>query len=199
MKEEKSFIIQNQQIKDLNLDYVLAYEEKDKLLLVEKIKISRKANPEDWLACLLLCNTSRKLYNSALYAFRQQYFNNQTVLSYDKLAKHFKHNIHFCDLPAKVSQQTLKLLSQNISSYFALIQSEKLTQAEKIKRKLPQYYSKKGLCPVTFTNQALYKKTFQKEGLLHLSGTDLKFKSKIIQSLEDFNQLLQQTSENYPF
>lgn len=40
MKEEKSFIIQNQQIKDLNLDYVLAYEEKDKLLLVEKIKIS---------------------------------------------------------------------------------------------------------------------------------------------------------------
>lgn len=54
MKEEKSFIIQNQQIKDLNLDYALAYEEKNKLLLVEKIKISRKANPEDWKACLLV-------------------------------------------------------------------------------------------------------------------------------------------------
>lgn len=100
--------------------------------------------------------------------------------------------MHFCDLPTKVSQQTLKLLSQNISSFFNLLRSEKLSKIEKSRLNLPQYYSKKGLCPVIFTNQALYKKTFQQEGLLHLSGTDLKFKSKIIHTLEDFNQLLQQ-------
>lgn len=83
-------------------------------------------------------------------------------------------------------------MSQNISSFFALTKSEKLTQKEKSKLNLPRYYSKKGLCPVIFTSQALYKKTFQQDGLLHLSGTDLKFKSKVIQSPEDFNQLLQQ-------
>lgn len=59
---------------------------------------------------LLLCLESRKLYNSALYLIRQQFFQNGTLLSYETLAKMMKGNIHFKSLPTKVSQQTLSLI-----------------------------------------------------------------------------------------
>ena len=80
------------------------------------------------------------------------------------------------DLPAKVSQQILKLFTQNIKSFFGLKQSKKLTDAEKKKVNLPKYYSKNGLVVVPFTNQAFSKRDFNNERIIHLSGTDLKIK-----------------------
>ena len=188
----KLFRLQSQQIKDLNLDVSLASSD---LQLVKKIHIT---DASDVLCCLLLSNTAKKLYNSALYLFKKQYKLNQTVLSYetlDKLIKNEKLYPNFAkiyqDLPAKVSQQVLKLFSQNITSFFALKQSEKLTEAQKKKINLPRYYTKNGLTVVTYTNQALSKTAFNKEGVLHFSGTDFKIKRELFPEIQHFSQINQ--------
>ena len=99
------------------------------------------------------------------------------------------------DLPAKVSQQILKLFSQNTKSFFGRKQSKKLTDEERSKKKvnLPKYYTKNGLVVVTFTNQALSKTAFNTEGVIHLSGTDLKIKLDLasLPEIKHFNQINQ--------
>ena len=169
-------ITQNR-IKDLNLDILLASSD---VQLVKQIPIT---DVNDVFCCLLLCNTAKKLYNSAFYLFKEQYRKNKTTLTYETLDRVIKNeNLHpnyaklYQDLSAKVSQQVLKLFSQNVKSFFSLKESEKLTDEQKKKVNLPHYYSKNGLVVVTYTNQAISKKAFNKEGVLHLSGTDLKIK-----------------------
>ena len=188
----KLFRLHPQQIKDLNLDISLASSD---LQLVKKIHIT---DAHDVFCCLLLSHTAKKLYNSALYLFKKQYKQNQTVFSHqtlDKIIKNEKLYPNFAkiyrDLPAKVSQQVLKLFSQNMTSFFALKQSEKLTEAQKKKINLPRYYTKNGLTVVTYTNQALSKTAFNKEGVLLLSGTDFKIKKELFPEIKHFSQINQ--------
>ena len=176
-KQDFTVSITQDRIKDLNLDILLASSD---VQLVKQIPIT---DVNDVFCCLLLCNTAKKLYNSALYLFKEQYRKNQTTLTYETLDKVIKNEeLHpnfaklYQDLSAKVSQQVLKLFSQNIKSFFSLKESEKMTDEQKKKVNLPKYYSKNGLVVVTYTNQAISKKAFNEEGVLHLSGTDLKIK-----------------------
>ena len=81
----KVFRLDNQQIKDLNLSVSLASSD---LQLVKQVKITDEA---DKFCCLLLSNTTKKLYNSALYLFKKQYKLNQTRLSYETLDKLIKN------------------------------------------------------------------------------------------------------------
>ena len=170
-------VINQEKIKNLNLDISLASAN---LQLVKKIPVT---DVNDVFCCLLLSNTAKKLYNSSLYLFKKQYRENQTTLNcntLDKLMKNAELYPDYAkiykDLTAKVSQQVLKLFSQNIKSFFALKQSEKLTEEQKKKVNLPKYYAKNGLAPIYYTNQALSRKSFNKEGVLHFAGTDLKIK-----------------------
>ena len=185
-------MLEKQQIKNLNLDVSLA---SDNLQLVKRVKIT---DVDDAFCCLLLSHTAKKLYNCALYLFKQQYKQNQTILSYkslDKLIKNDKIYPNYAkvyrDLPAKVSQQVLKLFSQNVKSFFSLKQSEKLTDLQKKRLNLPSYYEQNGLTVVTYTNQALSKIAFNKEGLLHFSGTELKIKREFFPEIQDFSQINQ--------
>ena len=186
----KCFSLNTQQIKDLNLDISLA---SGNLQLVKQVKVT---DANDKLCCLLLSNTTKKLYNSALYLFKKQYKKNHTILSYETLDKvmkcgrtqpNFSHL--YQDLPAKVSQQTLKAFSQNVKSFLGLKQSEKLTETQKKRVKLPRYYAKNGLTVVTYTNQALSKTAFDKEGVLLLSGTDFKIKRERFPEIQYFSQI----------
>ena len=188
--------INEDKIKDLNLNVSLASAN---LQLVKQIPIT---DVNDVLCCLLLSNTAKKLYNSALYLFKKQYRENQTTLNYetlDKLMKNEELNPNFArlyqDLTAKVSQQVLKLFSQNIKSFFALKQSEKLTEEQRSKRKvnLPRYYAKNGLVPIYYTSQALSKKSFNKDGVIHFAGTDLKIKLDLatLPEITKFSQINQ--------
>ena len=102
--------IDQETIKNLNLDISLASAN---LQLVKKIPVT---DVNDIFCCLLLSNTAKKLYNSALYLFKKQYRENQTTLTYETLDKLMKNEeLHpnfaklYQDLPAKVSQQVLKL------------------------------------------------------------------------------------------
>ena len=169
--------INQEQIQNLNLDISLASTH---LHLVKKIPIT---DVNDVFCCLLLSNTAKKLYNSALYLFKKQYRENQTTLTYETLDKLMKNEelhpnfaILYKDLTAKVSQQVLKLFSQNVKSFFSLKQSKKLTDEQKKKLNLPRYYTKNGLVPIYYTNQALSQKSFNEEGVIHFAGTDLKIK-----------------------
>ena len=188
----KLFMLEKQQIKNLNLDVSLA---SDNLQLVKRVKIT---DVDDAFCCLLLSHTAKKLYNCALYLFKQQYKQNQTILSYetlDKLIKNDKLYPNYAkvyrDLPAKVSQQVLKVFSQNVKSFFALKQSEKITDSQKKRLNLPSYYEQNGLTVVTYTSQALSKIAFNKEGLLHFSGTDLKIKRELFPEIKHFSQINQ--------
>ena len=190
MNSFKAFRLDNQQIKDLNLSVSLASSD---LQLVKKVKIT---DEEDKFCCLLLSNTTKKLYNSALYLFKKQYKLNQTRLSYetlDKLIKNERLFPHFAkvyrDVPTRIAQQALRLFDQNIKSFFALKQSEKLTDAQKKRVKLPRYYAKNGLTVVTYDSSALLKTAFDKEGVLLLSGTGLKIKREHFPEIKDFSQI----------
>ena len=169
--------IGKEKIEDLNLDISLA---SSNVQLVKKVPVT---DVNDAFCCLLLSNTAKKLYNSALYLFKEQYRKNQTILTYETLDKLMKNEQLYPnyariyqDLPAKVSQQILKLFAQNIKSFFGSKQSKKLTDEQKKKVNLPKYYSKNGLIPVYYTNQAFSKRDFNNERIIHLSGTDLKIK-----------------------
>ena len=186
--------LSKEKIENLNLNISLASSD---LQLVKQVKVT---DVNDVFYCLLLSNTAKKLYNSSLYLFKQQYKQNQTTLTYETLDKLIKNESlypHFArlykDLPAKVSQQVLKLFSQNVKSFFALKQSEKLTEEERKKVNLPRYYSKNGLVPVYYTSQAISKKSFNKEGVLNFSGTDLKIKleESLLQEIKSFSQINQ--------
>ena len=186
--------IGQERIQDLNLDISLASTH---LHLVKKIPIT---DVNDVFCCLLLSNTAKKLYNSALYLFKKQYCENQTTLTYetlDKLIKNEELNPNFArlyqDLTAKVSQQVLKLFTQNVKSFFSLKQSKKLTDEQKKKVNLPRYYTKNGLVPIYYTNQALSQKSFNEEGVIHFAGTDLKIKldSATIPEITHFSQINQ--------
>ena len=189
-----SVSIPREKIDNLNLDISLASSD---VQLVKKIPVT---DVNDAFCCLLISNTAKKLYNSALYLFKEQYRKNQTVLTYETLDKLMKNEqIYpyyariYKDLPAKVSQQILKMFAQNIKSFFGLKQSEKLTDEEKKKVNLPRYYTKNGLVVVSYTNQALSKKAFNTEGVIHLSGTDLKIKLDLasLSEIRHFSQINQ--------
>ena len=111
--------ISREKIDNLNLDISLASSD---IQLVKKVKVT---DVNDAFCCLLLSNTAKKLYNSALYLFKKQYRENKTILTYETLDKLMKNEELYPDyariykdLPAKVSQQILKLFAQNIKSFF---------------------------------------------------------------------------------
>ena len=192
--ENKAFTlsISREKIDNLNLDISLASSD---IQLVKKIRVT---DVNDAFCCLLLSNTAKKLYNSALYLFKKQYRENQTTLTYETLDKLMKNEELYPDyariykdLPAKVSQQILKLFAQNIKSFFGRKQSEKLTDDEKKKVNLPRYYNKNGLVVVTYTNQAISKTAFNKEGVIRLSETNLTIKRSLFPDIKNFSQINQ--------
>jgi len=110
-----------------------------------------------------MTHKSKNLYNSALYAIRQHFFQTKKYLSYATVAGEFaRSNSDFKSLPRKVSQQTLKLADQSFKSFFGLLKTTKKSEA-----RLPSYLEKSGKYVTIFTKQAL---SFTKPGFVKLSG-----------------------------
>ena len=124
-----------------------------------------------------VCFKSKNLYNAALYEIRQHFFNTKQFLNWfsvDKMFKEKKQDDYY-NLPCKVSQQTLKLLNQNFKSFFSLLKKKNYTK----KKSIPKYLDKsKGRFVAVYTNQSISKKELR-NGVIHLSGTDVKIKTKI--------------------
>lgn len=124
-----------------------------------------------------VCFKSKNLYNATLYEIRQHFFNTKQFLNWFSIDKMFKERKQddYYSLPCKVSQQTLKLLNQNFKSFFSLLKKKNYTK----KKSIPKYLDKsKGRFVAVYTNQAISKKALR-NGIIQLSGTDFKIKTKV--------------------
>ena len=136
-----------------------------------------KKNDERYKILDEVCFKSKNLYNAALYEIRQHFFNTKQFLNWFSIDKMFKEKKQddYYSLPCKVSQQTLKLLNQNFKSFFSLLKKKNYTK----KKSIPKYLDKsKGRFVAVYTNQAISKKELRK-GIIQLSGTDFKIKTKV--------------------
>ena len=121
-----------------------------------------------------LCFLSKNLYNQALYRIRQQFFEDKTFKNYYEVNKelHDENQIDYRALPANTSQETLKLVNQNYSSFFKSLQKH-------IKGvKIPSYLDKtKGRQIVVYNHMTLPSGLLEK-GIIKLPKTNLQFKTK---------------------
>lgn len=119
-----------------------------------------------------VCHLSKNLYNVGLYRTRQYYFENKKFLNYCSLTSLLtkENDVDYRALPAKVSQQTLKLVEQNFKSFFGGI------KVKGNKTKLPKYKDKGGVFTTTYTSQAISKKELKK-GIIKLSKVESTFKT----------------------
>ena len=143
------------------------------MILVER-HIIRKSNSL-YKELDMLCILSKNLYNYALYTVRQYYFENKKYINWININNQFikiKQSDYYA-LPCKVSQQTLKMVVQNMKSFFKAI------KAKNSKPRLPKYLDKtKGRFLVTYTNQAISKTELTK-GYISLSKTKIRIKTKV--------------------
>ena len=158
--------------------------------LVERHKISKRHplfNEVDAISFL-----SKNLYNRANYVIRQEFINttkekaegkvnNSSWIRYGKIQKQLQNDkdVDYYGLPTKVSQQVLKGLDKNWTSFFASIRDFKSNSSKYTGRpKLPKYKHKtKGRSILTYTIQAISKKAL-KNNIVLLSGTSISVKTK---------------------
>ena len=121
-----------------------------------------------------LCFLSKNLYNQALYRIRQQFFEDKSFKNYYELNRelHDENQIDYRALPANSSQETLKLVNQNYSSFFKSLQKH-------IKGvKIPGYLDKtKGRQIVVYNHMTLPSNLLEK-GIIKLPKTNIQFKTK---------------------
>jgi len=131
--------------------------------------------------CDVLAFVSKNLYNQALYRVRQHYFETGDYLNYNAIQKQLQEEkqIDYVSLPAKVSQQTLKLLDQNFRSFFAANKAYKKDPSKyKAPPKMPGYKHKTdGRFIVTYTNQAI-SRVLLRNGIVKLSKANISFFTK---------------------
>ena len=85
--------------------------------LVERHKI--RPTHQFWKQIDILCFLSKNLYNYCNYQIRQSFILERVYLNYNKLYHLVKTSPDYQALPAKVSQQVLRLLDKNWQSFFA--------------------------------------------------------------------------------
>lgn len=136
--------------------------------LTERIQI--KKDSAEYMELDRACFLSKNLYNAALYAIRQYYFETGKYKNYNTLAHEFviNKNPDYYAMNTQVSQQVLKLVDQNFKSFFSLAKKG-------IKVRIPKYLQKNGRQVLIFTNQNVSKGAL-KQGYLKLSGLDVKLK-----------------------
>jgi putative transposase len=147
------------------------------LQLVEQHIINK--NHKYFEECDKLCFLSKNLYNVALYTVKKHYEQHKEYLNYNALDKLFNstNQSDYRSLLSNCSQQILRLLDKNFKSFFELKKStKKLTgtpQTPKFKHKTL------GRNIIIYTKKEISKKTYIKEGIIHLSRTNIKLNSKI--------------------
>lgn len=148
----------------------------DTTLLVEK-QIIKSSNPL-YKELDNLCFLSKNLYNVTLYTIRQHYFDTNKYKSYFSIVSDFtkENQVDFRALPAKVSRYTIRLVDQNMKSFFALLKKKQANQYTNPVH-LPKYLDKtKGRQVVRYNKQSL---SFKKDGFVKLSKSYIEFQTKV--------------------
>lgn len=126
---------------------------------------------------------SKNLYNAALYAVRQHFFDNGKYLSYYSLQNIFQNGKQkdYYALPTKVAQQTMKMLDKNFRSFFNALSSYKNSAAKfKGRPKIPRYLDKdNGRYVLIYTVQAISKKRLEADKVIKLSGIEVEIPTAV--------------------
>ena len=139
-----------------------------------------------------LCFKTKNLYNATLYKIRQEYTNSKDkiYLNYPTVQRIFQEDKQFdyVQLPAKVSQQTMRLVDQNFKSFFASLQDYNKNPGNyKGRPKLPKYLdSKRGRQVAIYTNQAISKIWLKKDYIVlsKLNGIKIKLRKNHIKVVD---------------
>lgn len=139
-----------------------------------------RPNHKLYSICDELCFKSKNLYNAALFKFRQSYFDKETnALSWQDIRKIFHQSDQFDyrELPAKVSNDVLKKLGDNISSFWSLVKKSDYNK----KVRLPKYLHKTdGRFIVEFNKQTFSNKRDDDNNLIICkTSLDLRIPTKI--------------------
>jgi putative transposase len=115
-----------------------------------------------WDYCEEVCFASKNLFNTAQYTNRQSFIYGYGVLSQAAMDKMFNSDIHYKQLPAKVSQLVLKQISDSWQSYFKALAAWKLDPSKFTgKPKTPGYLDQQGRNLIKFNIQAIGAKAFR--------------------------------------
>ena len=133
-----------------------------------KIQINR--NHEWFNSCSTICDLSRCIFNSALYNFRQQFFDfrdhkiDKTNYGWSYITKKFvsEHNIDYYNLNTKISTATAKQVVDIFSSFFALLKKDKSV-------KLPRYKKGKNTKYQAILNNQTFLKGPLREGYVQFN------------------------------
>ncbi len=122
---------------------------------------------------------SKNLYNAALYEIRQAYIFGQVWLRYEEIYHRMKTHEAYKALPAKVSQQVLKLLDKNWKGFFEATKAYEKDPSQFLGRpKLPKYKHKtNGRNILVYTIQAMSKPALAR-GVIAPSGLPIKVPTK---------------------
>jgi len=144
--------------------------------LVERHVI--KPNHEYFRECDQLCLLSKNLYNAGNYIYRQNFFSGIATNAIE-VYHELKTSVDYKAMPAKVAQNTLRLLLRNWTSYNQAAIAYKLNPTKfKGSPKIPNYkgtVNKKrldGRYIVGYNNQAISKKLLKKN-IANPSGTNI--------------------------
>ena len=112
----------------------------------------------------------KNVFNSALYEYRQNFFNREKLLSAFDMINHLKS--HQTKLPVKVKQQTIKQVYESFKSSVGKIKDKK--------SKLPRYLNKEtGRANIILTNQAILKNKFIQESKIAFNYQNTTFEFNI--------------------
>lgn len=147
--------------------------------LVERHVIRK--NHRFFKECDRLCFASKNLYNRANYIVRQSFIHKNQYLNYNKIQKQLQSGDCYKALPAKVSQQTLKLLEKNWKSFFEANKIHKEDPSRFLgKPKIPKYKDvTRGRNACVYTIQAISKTALKKRGIVSPSQTSIKIKTTL--------------------
>ena len=122
---------------------------------------------------------SKNLYNAANYLIRQEFISNNKYLSNGEVYHLIKASVDYKALPAKVSNQVLRVLERNWKSFLAASREFKINPKKFLgKPKLPKYKDKiKGRNIVIYELGALSKPGLR-NGLVKLSKTNISITTK---------------------
>ena len=150
-------------------------------MYLAEITVVKPSNRQLYKACDELCFLSKNLYNAVLYIQRQNYQEGRSFTPEWEISKLLREqkNPDYYALPSQPANYVVKQVDTAYKTYFSLLKLKKEGKYNK-KVKLPYYKDKvKGRNVTTFHKTRLLKRTYIKEGLVHLSKTNIKFKSKI--------------------
>ena len=127
-----------------------------------------------------LCYHSARLYNTAIYNFRQHYFETGKRLPFRELSAQTRINENYSFLICDMADQTINKANDAIASYYALKDLVKENKYDEKKVKLPGYLDKEGLYPAFVAGRSARLK----EDGIHVSITQ-KFRDEYKVNLKE--------------